>query len=149
MYCTCKCGGLCQRGNRVAHQHKAGKQEAKAHQHGAHAGVFFLFDEHQQDYSRDHSDRGQSIRVEEIQNDISAGVYIHKADKLSGNCGADVGAHYDADGLAKVKYACAKETYGQHDGGGGTLDNGGYQRAGNYAHHHALCYFFQHGLKGF
>ena len=85
-------------------------------------------DEGDKQNADDRGERGQRRRLEKLQKGRGIRIDVHQADDLAGDGGTDVCADDDADRLVQGQDAGGDQTGGQHDGGRGTLDDGGDER---------------------
>ena len=135
---------LRQRLHSVRHGNQAHKEDTKAHSDHTHVLGAVLFDEHQQQDTQDQGQRGQGVRLKETQEGWPGGLDIHQADDLGGDGGADVGTQDDAHRLLEVQDACTDQTHRENDGGGGALDDGCHQCAGEKAQERVVSQLSQH-----
>ena len=132
----------------VGHQVQTHEEDAEADGDVADGLGVLLLDEHDQDDADHQGDGGQGIGIEEPQQPAAVGLDGTQADDLGGDGGTDVGTHDDGHGLPQVQHAGADQGHGQHDGGGGGLDDSGDQGTGQDAHEHIAGDFLQHPFQG-
>ena len=125
--------GFSQGGDGISHGHHAGEQYAEADADLAGTFDAALFDKHDED-DADYERRGGEGRgLEDLEDYVAAGLYVHEADDLGGDRGADVGAHDDADGLPERQDTRGEKADGEDDGSRGGLDYGRDQHTGQKA----------------
>jgi len=118
--------------NSVGHQHETGEENAEAQSNESYAVGGLALYKHKENDAQNKGNGSQGVRLEDREQTV-AGFDVHKGYDPSGDGGADIGAHNDADSLTESQDARADKTHGEDDGGGGALDDGGDDGTGQNA----------------
>ena len=126
-------GDVLEGGHSHLHGGHADEQQAQTQQELAHNFFLAALEKHIEHNAGQGQQRAEILRLHQRENDIIRGD-IAQAEDLSGDGGADIGAHNDAHGLLQLHDAGVDEAHA-HDGGGGrAVDQSRHQRAHQNAH---------------